>query len=333
MIAIDELVSMDPKELNVSPPFSDLFPIRRDIQESITVSMRENGFDRSKPINVWKNGTLIVDGHTRRNAAIEAGTEVVVCFQDFTDEDEALDYAIANQRDRRNLNDAELARLVIIVDKRNSHGGDRRSDEAIKISSEILKNPTSETTAALTGTSRTKVAKIRAIVDHADATGDHTEKDAVLAGSESINAAHRKVKAKKEKRKSASAGRKSPDTIVPPPADSKHSIQLNGIERSKQDAAFLDTVQIRTKIIPRTVDEDIIAFHHTEKLLDAIRQILAKTCKPQSAHLRGPFIQLLHKVLSTPPPSLWVVCGKCNGAGSNGQHCRPCKGRGYTIPR
>jgi hypothetical protein len=46
------------------------------------------------------------------------------------DEDEAMDSAIANQGDRRSLNDEKLARLVMVVDKRKQRGGDRKSDEA-----------------------------------------------------------------------------------------------------------------------------------------------------------------------------------------------------------
>src|SRR5262245_37177147 len=54
----------------------------------------------------------------------------LVCYRDFTDEDEALDDAIANQRDRKNLTDAECLRLVEVVHARRQMGGDRRSEEA-----------------------------------------------------------------------------------------------------------------------------------------------------------------------------------------------------------
>jgi hypothetical protein len=52
-----------------------------------------------------------------------------VYYHDFKDEDEALDDAVANQRDRRNLTDAEFLSLVAAVYKRRPHGGDRRSGE------------------------------------------------------------------------------------------------------------------------------------------------------------------------------------------------------------
>jgi hypothetical protein len=104
-----------------------------------------------------------------------------------------MDYAIANQRDRRNLTDAELAGLVMVVDKRQSKGGDRgnqhtggkASGDALPC--EVLNGKSSHVTAELTGTSPKKVEKIRAIADYAERTGDHEERDAVLNGKISIN--------------------------------------------------------------------------------------------------------------------------------------------------
>jgi hypothetical protein len=82
-----------------------------------------------------------------------------VCFHDFADEDEALDYAIRNQRDRQNLTNAELMRLVELVDKRRKHGGDRRSQE-FNAQDCALKNRSSEATATLTGISSRKVEQV-----------------------------------------------------------------------------------------------------------------------------------------------------------------------------
>jgi hypothetical protein len=81
-------------------------------------------------------------------------------------EDEAMDYAIANQRDRRSLTNGELDRLVVAVDKRrqrgnhkgNQHTGvQKASNEAIFKSADV--------TAELAGTSRAKVEKIRVITN------------------------------------------------------------------------------------------------------------------------------------------------------------------------
>ena len=95
-----------------------------------------------------------------------------------------MDYAIANQRDRRNLDDRQLASLVMNVDKRKQTGGDRKSEEAKSMFSleNIDSGRSHVATAELAGTSPTQVSKIRAIVNYADTTGDTEEKDAVLRG-------------------------------------------------------------------------------------------------------------------------------------------------------
>lgn len=326
---LDDLAYVNPSELVTRQPFCTLFPVREDIRERILASIQEDGFDASKPINVWRQENVVVDGHTRRECAIVAGIEVLVHFRDFKDEDEAMDYAIANQRDRRNLSDAELAGLVIAVDKRKSRGGDHKSEAAKSISSTKEIDPPSHiATAALTGTSKTKVEKIRTIVDHAEKTGDIEEKEAVLNGKMSINAAERAVKAKKAKRKNGATGTRSPDTVVPPPAKSKYQMSCDGAVRSPEDIAFLESIPLCRKVHPRVIEEDVIAFRRLESLLDEMRTRLATFAKPQSDHLMGPFRKMLQQVLCVSPPDLWSLCDKCNG-----QACPKCKGHGYTIPR
>jgi hypothetical protein len=54
---------------------------------------------------------------------------IPVFFQSFPDEDSALEYAIHNQRNRRNLTDAELLRCIEVLDRRKERGGDRKSEE------------------------------------------------------------------------------------------------------------------------------------------------------------------------------------------------------------
>jgi hypothetical protein len=102
-------------------------------------------------------------------AAVQAGIEVLICFRDFPDEDAAWHYAIANQRDRRNLSDAELLSLVTAVDKRKLRGGDRKSKDAkSKISGETIDpGPSRNETAAVAGISPRQVKKVRAISSYA----------------------------------------------------------------------------------------------------------------------------------------------------------------------
>ena len=101
--------------------------------------MRQHGYDGAHPIAVW--GDIPIDGNTRLKAAQQAGlTHVPVIYRSFASEEEALKYAIHCQRDRRNLTDADILRLVEELDHRRTRGGDRRGEGApgSKTSGEVI---------------------------------------------------------------------------------------------------------------------------------------------------------------------------------------------------
>lgn len=101
----------------------------------------------------------------------------------FHDEDAALEYAIRNQRDRRNLTGAEILRCVQVLDKRHSHGAEpggrgnqytsgKASAEALPPADVLLPQPpangkSAAQTAALLGVSRATIERARTVNDHA----------------------------------------------------------------------------------------------------------------------------------------------------------------------
>ena len=116
-IAISDLV--------LEEPFKSLFAIREDIKNAIRSHMQEHGYDESKPVDVWKRPSLdgfdyvLVDGFTRTQAAKEAGRLTVTAYlHAFASVEEARDYAIHTQRDRRNLSDAEIMSVLGMIDKK-----------------------------------------------------------------------------------------------------------------------------------------------------------------------------------------------------------------------
>jgi hypothetical protein len=116
-----EIKMMKTKEIEVRSPFKDLFLIDPEILNAVEEHMRVHGFDKSQPIVLW-NGVL-VEGHTRHEAALKNGIEVVpACEKDFANEDEAIEYAVHNQAHRRNLTDGTLLRLVEKLDQRYKAG-------------------------------------------------------------------------------------------------------------------------------------------------------------------------------------------------------------------
>lgn len=201
---------MKTEEINIRPPFSELFPIDPETLERIREHMRIHGFDPSQPIIVW-NGVL-VDGHTKLNAAVENGIqEIPVCEKRFVNEDEAIEYAVHNQVDRRNLTDRDILRLVEMLDKKKEVGRPKKITSSNVISGiatnkghlfdDPKKGPvrrlldsmkrTSVTTARMIGTSSTKVEKARIILDRTNI--DSSIKQAVLNGEISLNEAYRKA--------------------------------------------------------------------------------------------------------------------------------------------
>jgi ParB-like chromosome segregation protein Spo0J len=176
-------------EIKTRSPFEGLFAIREEVVEAIGKDMEKNGYDESLPIVIWKEGQVVVDGHMRLRAARKANLEEIpVVKRSFKDEEEALEYAVHNQRDRRNLADAQILRVVEWPDERKKRGRPEKFT-----SREVNLGRSSQITAQKIGTSATKVEKVRTILGHADAK----TKEAVKSGKMSIQEGYRKTQEKR----------------------------------------------------------------------------------------------------------------------------------------
>jgi len=209
-------------QITKAEPFSSLFDIHAETLEAIKADMDKTGFDPSKPVNVWKkeDGTrLLIDGYTRVQAAEELDLRSVFAYEKtFKDETEALAYAIHTQKDRRNLSDAELFRLLELIDKpvRGFKGAPATiTDNPIGTASTPIpanagngggKRETSALTAELAGTSKAKVERFRAVL------ADPEEAAAVRTGAKTINQAAKdaREKSKATKPSASKAGKAVP---------------------------------------------------------------------------------------------------------------------------
>jgi ParB family chromosome partitioning protein len=196
-------------EITTASPFRDLFPIRKRIQEDVMWDMRKNGYDNSQPIVLWKNqGNIVIDGHTRLTAARKANIyQVPVVFKNFSSVEEALKYAIACQKNRRNLSDSELAACVVELDKRLPSG--YRSDLKVNLAQPCARlGKSAEETANLLGVSTRKVEQIRTVMDNAN----DDIKRMVKTGRMTINSAYnRTVGARKSPNEPFDYGKKTLD--------------------------------------------------------------------------------------------------------------------------
>jgi leucyl aminopeptidase (aminopeptidase T) len=178
-------------ELRTAEPFRRLFSVQASTVNAIAADMRRRGFAEEHPVVIWKgHASTILDGYTRLAAATVADiVDVPVVAVELADESEALAYAIACQRNRRNLTDAEVARCVAELDKRKTAG--RPPAELAQPCANLPDGErapkSSAATAALLGISPRKVEQIRTVEDH----GTPEVRAAVDSGDLSINAAYK----------------------------------------------------------------------------------------------------------------------------------------------
>jgi len=230
----NKISMMDTLTIRTAAPFKNLFPIREELLNDIASDMKANGFDSLYPIVIWAGHKVtVVDGHTRLAAALKIGlTKVPIVLREFSDEKEALHFAIKSQSKRRNLTDAELMSCIEAIDKRNPVG----HPSAIP-SREGISGESAENTAKLLNISRSKVERLRAVNDH----GTNKTKAAVAAGEMSINKAYNQtMRERKAKRSQASEAekQKTPEEI----RAERLSTMLNTIS-TKVKALFEQEVQ------------------------------------------------------------------------------------------
>lgn len=178
------------KNIVIREPFISALPINSHDVYEITQSMRESGYDESKPVHIWKEENILVDGHTRLKAAKAAGIEdIPVCEYSFADENEALIHTLKEQINRRNLNDAGKLMLIEKMDVLKKAG--RKSD----CGEESTSGKSAEAIAKQLGTSRSTVERARAVLKNEEAA------EAVKHGKKSISKAYTEIQeAKKAER-------------------------------------------------------------------------------------------------------------------------------------
>jgi ParB family chromosome partitioning protein len=231
------------QDLIIKPPFSELFSIDENVLQAIVKNILENTYDESQPIVVWKDQNIVIDGHTRLKASHLAGRQIISVFNKaFRNEEEALQYAINNQRNRRNMSEAELLRCIEAVDKRQERGGDRKSEEAkSKAPSggiEKSKSPSAQETARIVGASARKVERARSVLS------DPEEKEAVITGKKSINKASQDAKAKKSQdQRRDERGR----SVAANDAPGKTTVEAKGKMAANEETAWAELMAWRAK--------------------------------------------------------------------------------------
>lgn len=105
--------------LETRAPFNAIFPIQDAVLKKLIARMEKIGFDPAHPIIVWMcDKPVVLDGHTRLQAALKLGIdEVTIISKEFGDAGDALDYAVSQQVERRNLTPGDMLRYITAADK------------------------------------------------------------------------------------------------------------------------------------------------------------------------------------------------------------------------
>jgi hypothetical protein len=98
---------LDPEIIKTSPVFENLFRKDEDIIKEITLSMKNEGYREDKPVIIWKEENVLVEGHTRKISATKAKVKVAVVYRSFKSERDAVIFAFGEQYKRRNQTDGD----------------------------------------------------------------------------------------------------------------------------------------------------------------------------------------------------------------------------------
>ena len=178
---------MPPSMLKTEAPFNGIFPVQNSVLQKIIGRIKKSGYDTAYPIIAWRRGDdrIVLDGHTRLQAALAAGLEnVPVTLREFDDPVDALDYAVSQQIERRNLSPADMLRYVTEADKLFKAGRKKLAPDGAN--SEPPKGKSAAKLAEVMHVSPRKVERLRKIAKD----GSEATKQALSKGEISINKAY-----------------------------------------------------------------------------------------------------------------------------------------------
>jgi len=124
---------VDIAQLRFDREFKAVFQQETDKVTEIANDIKQNGFDKTRPIVVTE-AFIIVDGHSRFMAAKKAGlSKVPVIVKQFESRDATIEYEYKMQLNSRRLTDGEYFDAFIKLDefRKSDPNASGKSDEAI----------------------------------------------------------------------------------------------------------------------------------------------------------------------------------------------------------
>ena len=190
-----------PQEIRTDPKneFNTLYPLNLDTVHTLAGRMEDKGYDDSQCIHTARfndeeeTGEICIDGHHRRQAAIEAEIERVPVYRHvFETRQEGLIYALELQLIRRNVDKGDLYKDFLKLKKLKEAYRGISGDEPVEKES----GKQAERDAKKLGTSTRQVEKMNAI----EKSDREDIKEALENGDITVNAAYDELKGKKTKK-------------------------------------------------------------------------------------------------------------------------------------
>lgn len=214
--------------LETREPFSTVFPVLDDVAEMVTARMKKSGFDHAHPICVWRTDKpVVLDGHTRLRVARTLGLrEVPVIQKDFKDVAAALDYAIAQQVERRNLTLFEMVKYIEVADEFAKRGRKKLEPTGSNLSEEQeFRGKSSERLAKALHIPTKRAERLRRVVKD----GSAEIRKALCEGEISLSKAYDDTLALKASRTTVLDAPKSAPGIVPNAVSETVAVEDGGI--------------------------------------------------------------------------------------------------------
>ena len=261
-ISLDKIVT--------HPTFQTLLPINEKELANIVKDMEENGFHKSTPVCIWREENVLIDGYTRFTAAKEAGLSEIYKYEmSFGTEQEALEYAMKQQLNRRNLNDA--GKLLLIEKLDNLRNPGRKSSDSDD--EDEPRGKSAQALAETLGIGTRTVERAR----HVLANADEETLEEVKSGKTSINQAAKKIKQQKDEEKKAAAPVDVPVPEEEPAPEfdwSDMDIDFDEVDNFDEDSAEEKDEDVVPLQFQPTWYEHIMEFdlHHLAVYLASIQQ-------------------------------------------------------------
>ena len=180
----DQKKNLKIKDITLIPEFEKLLTMDDSVVNAMTESMKTEGFKPGHELHIWAHDGkfILIDGHTRRHCAINAGHTSVPCIiHHFNTLEEAKKFAIREQTDRRNLSGEALLQAVANFNFEKGRGN--TGDEKGKASEIIGKQ---------LGISSKTVEKARVVLKEAS----EEQKEAIRKEELSVNQVYNQIRGK-----------------------------------------------------------------------------------------------------------------------------------------